>query len=131
MKRFFGAVICASLFGSVSSFAQGVHAVKRLDGYQCMSLAHLWDGVGPQPAPVHVYDSSAPTATAVGFAAGTVLVTNPARAVGGRLQMLWPNGRTVWIASSEVVPFHVVSDPNAACTPVLLSNGRYGTTGKY
>ena len=131
MKLFLGAVICNSLLSSVTSFAQGVHAVKRLDGYQCMSLAHLWDGVGPQPAPVHVYDSPAPTAAAVGFAAGTVLVTNPARAAGGRLQMLWPNGRTVWIASSEVVPFHVVSDPNATCTPVLLSNGRYGTTGKY
>jgi hypothetical protein len=110
--------------------AQGIHAVKKLDGYQCMSLAKLWDGVGPQPAPVHVYGAPDPNAPAVGFAAASVIVPSPLKVVDGRIPVLWPNGKTVWVNQADVAPWHVVSDPNARCTPVLLSNGRYGFDGK-
>lgn len=122
-----------AMLGIVSSYgaeAEGIHAVKTLSGYQCMSLAKLWDGVGAQPAPVHVYASSQPSAPEVGFAASSVIVPNPLKVVNARIPMLWPNGKTVWVNEADVAPWHVVSDPHARCTPVLLSNGRYGFDGK-
>jgi hypothetical protein len=129
MKKFIAslAIITCSAAGA---HAQGIHAVKTLDGYQCMSLAKLWDGVGPQPTPVHVYDSASPAAAEVGFAAATVIAPSPLKVEDGRIPIVWPNGRTVWINKSDAAPWHVVSDPNATCRPVLLSNGRYGFDGK-
>ena len=114
----------------MSAHAQGIHAVRKLDGYQCMSLAHVWDGQGPQPAPVIAYTGAAPGAARAGFVAATAIVSSPPRVEEGRISVLWPNGRTVWADQAELVPFHVVSEPNAVCTPVLLSNGRFGTTGR-
>lgn len=119
--------VCYLAMVAPSTKADGI-AVEKLDGYQCMSLAKLWDGQGPQPPPTKVYGSPDAKA-AVGFAANTVIVRIPVSAVNGRIPMLWPDGKTVWIDEDDVVRWHVVSDANAHCTPVLLSNGRYGTDG--
>ena len=119
------------LAASASAEAQGIHAVRKLDGYQCMSLAHVWSGQGPQPAPVTAYAGAAPGSPRAGFVPATAVVASPLRPQNGRVAVLWPNGRTVWANERDLVPFHVASDPDAVCTPVLLSNGHYGTTGKY
>lgn len=128
--KVFSCVSVALLGLTVSAHGQGIHAVRKLDGYQCMSLAHVWNGEGPQPAPVIAYAGPAPGAPRVGFVASTAITASPLRVQEGRVSVLWPNGRTVWVGEQELVPFHVVSDPNAVCTPVLLSNGRFGTTGR-
>jgi hypothetical protein len=130
MKVSFASILALGLTISTGAFAQGVHPVKTLNGFQCMSLAKLWDGKGPQPAPVHVYESARQGAPQVGFAAATVIAPSPLKVESGRIPIIWPNGKTVWINQTDVAPWHVVSDPNATCTPVLLSNGRYGFDGK-
>ena len=123
-------MLLASFGMATVAHAQGIHAVRKLDGYQCMSLAHVWNGEGPQPAPVIAYVAPTPGAPRAGFIAATAIVASPPRVESGKLSVLWPNGRTVWADQQEFVPFRVASDPHAVCTPVLLSNGRFGTTGR-
>lgn len=108
------------------AFAQGATAVKPLEGYQCMSLAKLWDGQGPEPAPVLVFSGPEAGAASVGAAGGTVIVPSPIRPVNGRSLMIYSNGRQVWINMSDITAFHAKANPKATCRPVLLSNGRYG-----
>jgi hypothetical protein len=110
------------------AFAQ-VHTEQVLVGYKCMMLAQQWSGDGPMPPPVPVYDGPDAGAQQVGIAGGTVIVPVSAQPVAGRLPIVFPNGRNVWIDRSAVVPWHAKADPSATCRPVRLSNGRYGTDG--
>ncbi len=103
-----------------------VHAVRSLPGYQCMVLAKLWDGEGPQPPAVHVFAGPSSSAPQVGIAGGSIIVSSPLHVVDGRANMLFADGRSVWISTNDIAPFRVVGNPHATCTPVLLSNGRYG-----
>jgi len=108
--------------------AQSVRVIRTLPGYQCMGLAHLWNGMGPMPPPVPVYAGPTVSSRQIGIAASTVIVKSPMHVDDGRIQILQPNGHTGWIGVKDIAPWHVVSNPNARCHPVLLSNGLYGTT---
>lgn len=120
-------ILLLGAFGATSrASAQTVHSVKPLTGYQCMSLAKLWDGKGPQPPAVHVFAGPEATASSVGIAGGTVIVPDPIRPVDGRTSMVFPSGKIVWIRLSDIKKWHARAAPNARCRPVLLSNGRYG-----
>ena len=123
-------VICmATIALTLETFrvsAQSINVVRTLPGYACMSLAKLWDGIGPMPPRVPVYEGPEPSAPQAGFAGPSIIVRSPIQVTGGRAPMLWPNGRTVWISAHDFVPWHVASDPHATCKPALLSNGIYG-----
>ncbi len=124
-------LITAAILGlAITSLGQiapaAAQASQPIAGYQCMNLAKLWNGEGPQPQPVHVYLGPEQGAAVAGIAGGTVIVTSPMKVVDGRVQMLLANGRPVWIGAGDVAPFHVVSNPHATCHPVILPNGRYG-----
>jgi hypothetical protein len=124
------AIGLAAMLCPATSFAQ-VHTKQVLVGYKCMMLAQQWDGEGPVPPPVPVYDRPDVSAQQVGIAGGTVIVPVAAKPVDGRMSMVFPNGRNVWIDASKIVPWHAKADPSAVCRPVLLSNGRYGTDGRH
>ena len=111
--------------------ADDVHTTGTLPGYQCMSLANLWDGVGPMPPPVQVYTGPNQDAAPAGVAGGSIIVPDPVRAVGGRTPMIFADGRKVWIDVKDIKPWHAASNPHATCLPVLLSNGRYGFQTKH
>ncbi len=111
-----------------SAFAQ-VYTKQVLMGYKCMMLAQQWGGQGPVPPPVPVYSGPHPNAEQVGIAGGTVIVPSTGEPNDGRMEMLFPNGRKVWIDVANIVPWHSKADPTSMCRPVLLSNGRYGTDG--
>jgi hypothetical protein len=122
-----GALCAVMITGSMgSAFADDVHTVRELPGYQCMVLAKMWNGEGPQPSPVRVYAGPSANAAQAGVAGGTVIVSSPMKVVDGRADMKFADGREVWIGVDDIAPFHVVSNPHATCTPVLLSNDRYG-----
>ena len=108
--------------------AQGPYPVRTVPGYQCMTLAHVWNGVGPMPPPVPEFAGPEKTAPRAGIAMATVIVDSPARVADGRTRVLRPNGQVAWIDSSELAPWHVVSNPNARCRVVQMSNGLFGTT---
>ncbi len=131
-RIFFGGFAAAILACSVEPvFADSVDPVNVLPGYQCMVLSKLWDGEGPQPPPVHVFAGPERGSAQVGIAGGSVIVTSPLHVVDDRVQMLFADGRIVWIGSADIAPFHVVGNPHATCVPVLLSNGRFGFDTKH
>ena len=105
----------------VTVSAQGQYPVRTVPGYQCMALAHVWNGIGPMPPPVPEFAGPEKTAPKSGIAMATVIVDSPARVADGRTQV-------AWIDSSELAPWHVVSNPNARCRVVRMSNGLFGTT---
>jgi hypothetical protein len=99
---------------------------KPLPGYQCMML-NITEQQSMDPT-FHVPVRAQPSASApvVGTAGSVVIVRAPAKPVNGFLEMLFPDGRQVWIASDAVRPYHSLGDPNAKCVPEILSNGRIG-----
>ena len=108
--------------------AQGPYPVRTVPGYQCMALAHVWNGVGPMPASVPEFSGPEKTAPKAGIAMATVIVDSPVRVVDGRTRVLRPDGQVAWIDSSELAAWHVASNPDARCRVVQMSNGLFGTT---
>jgi hypothetical protein len=106
--------------------AQGLRAVRPLDGWACMKL-NLTEQQSLDPS-VHVIVRAAPSATAAqaGWAAMTVAVRSPIQEVNGYQEMLFPNGKHTWIATKDIVPWSSLSDPTARCVPSMMSNGKPG-----
>ena len=115
-----------------ASVAMGTHAhaqtERTLSGFQCMSLAHLWNGEGSMPPVVHEYASPAANAPKVGIAIATVVVDDPPKAENGRVRVIRPNGSAAWIAGTAIAPWRVASNPNARCVVVERANGMVVTT---
>jgi hypothetical protein len=112
------------ILGAHAALAQT--ASRPLSGYECKML-NITEQQSMDPN-FHVAVHSGPSETSrvVGWAAAVVIVKTPAIAENGFLQMLFPNGRTVWIAASETKAYRPVSDPSARCQPEILANGRIG-----
>ena len=99
---------------------------KPLPGYRCMML-NLSEQQSMDPS-MRVPVRAAPSVTAptVGWAGAVVVVREPVKPVNGFVQILFPDGRPVWIASDVLRPYHSLGDPNAKCVPEILPNGRIG-----
>ena len=115
-----GLAILAAGLGSTTAEA------NPLPGYQCMML-NITEQQSMDPT-FHIAVRAQPSASAqvVGTAGSVVIVRVPAKPVNGFLEMLFPDGRRVWIAANAVRPYHSLGDPNAKCVPEILSNGRIG-----
>ena len=126
MKK--SASIIAIFVGMVSGVAQaqGLSVARHLSGYTCMSLnlteQELMDGSVPVP----VRSDPSPSAPQVGVAAAMVAVREPVTVVNGFVEMLFPNGRTVWVQSGVLKPWKSANNPKAKCYPSLMSNGKPG-----
>jgi hypothetical protein len=120
-----GLVLACSIIATGAS-AQGLHAVKPLGGWTCMKL-NLSEKQSLDPS-VHVIVRAGPGADApeAGWAAMTVAVRLPIRDVNGFEEMLFPNGKRVWIAAKSLSPWSSVADPAARCVPSIMSNGKPG-----
>lgn len=125
---FFLAGAACAIVAPVIASAQGQYPIRTVPGYQCMALAHPWNGIGSMPPPVPEFAGPEKTAPKSGIAMATVIVDSPARVADGRTRVLRPDGQVAWIDSSELAPWHVVSNPNARCRVVQMSNGLFGTT---
>lgn len=108
---------------STATSAQTLTAVRPLDGYSCARLnatdAQMMDRKGPRIVIREAPNASAPVGT---NAAGVVFVRTPAHVVGSFTEVLQLTGKPGWIETRSIKPF----DPNARCTPSLMSNGRPG-----
>ena len=119
---------CLSLLvlGSVPHRTMAQTAVASLPGYECRVL-DITDAQAHDPAfSISVLTRPAIDAPVLGNASGIVLMHTPAVPVNGYLQVLFPNRRTGWIATSALRPFKSRGNPGARCTPVILSNGIAG-----
>lgn len=130
MRKFALVVQITGLLASAGAMAQSykpVTAVQALPGWQCMALATAYgpNGVNAPPAPVF---TSADSSLQVGSGAGVIIVPSPLVPQNGRTEMIWPNGKKVWIDVSRLTQWRSLSNPQATCRPALMSNGRYGFT---
>lgn len=105
-----------------------VRAQEAVPSYQCMGLRNVWNGQGAMPPPVTEYSAPSSDAPSVGIALSTLIVDNPPSIVDDRVRVIRPNGDAAWIDSSQVEPWHVVSNPAAVCSVIRLPNGTFRTT---
>ena len=125
--RVLSAVVIAGILFSASAIspaqAQGVRAVRPLDGYMCKKLnitereamSANGGGVSIRTAP----SASAPPAA---LAPSVLLARSPLHVVNGFVEVMRLNGQLGWIEESRVKPF----DPTERCVPSIMSNGRPG-----
>ena len=127
MKRL---VIVASGLVLALAAAEGRAADNRpdhpLDGYICMAInltaQQTMDPTIQVAARLEPFEAS-PTLGPVGL---QVAVKDPRHEVKGFTEILYPTGKTAWIASDLLVPYHSEADPTARCVPYQMKNGRYG-----
>ena len=118
------AIACAL---APAASAQGLRAVRPLDGYVCMNLAvpdaqlrdPHWPGVPILTAP-------SPDAPRGALAAATVIAKAPPHLANGYAEVLRLNGQPGWIEADKIKPYSSASNPYARCTPSIMSNGRPG-----
>ena len=98
----------------------------HLQGYSCMMLnltnEQMMDFDNLPP----IRSEPSPTARQIGVATETVIVSNPRRESAGFVQVLHMNGQQGWLEASKVKPWRSANNPNARCTPAMMSNGRPG-----
>lgn len=127
MRRLFVAVgvvgVCLAIAPAPKASAAGY---KRIPGYRCMMLNLTEQQLASTSTHVAVRSAPSVEAPEVGWAGDVVVVKEPVQPTNGFLQMLFPTGRTVWIAQSDVRPYKSLSDPGATCVPEFLPNGRVG-----
>jgi hypothetical protein len=129
MRNFILALQFSAVLISGNAMAQGYKplvAVQDLPGWQCMALASAYGPNGINAPAVPVFAGPQSTSPKVGTGAGVIIVPSPLTQQNGRTEMIWPNGKKVWIDVSELTQWHSLSNPHATCRPALMSNGRYG-----
>jgi hypothetical protein len=119
-------VMCIAFSGA--GVAQPAHPMRPLAGYKCMMLNLTEQQYLDPTVRVWVRAQPSPDAPKVGWAATNVAVRDPLHMVDGFTEALFPDGRTVWIESRMLRPYHSLGDPTAQCVPYLMSNGRLGFT---
>jgi hypothetical protein len=121
------AAVAALAAGLVSAAkAEGLHAVGPLAGYACMNLKLTDKELQDKSLAVPVYDGPSKESSRVGNAAAVVIAKSPLHVVNGFAELLFPTGQEVWIEADLLTPYRSASDPNAHCTPSLMSNGKPG-----
>jgi hypothetical protein len=106
--------------------AQGLHAVRPLPGYSCMSLNLTEDQVRDFSALPPVMQQPSPTAPKLGVAGAIVMTVNPARVANGYIAVLMPDGRSGWVQVDKLRPYRNPTNPAVRCVPSMMANGRPG-----
>jgi len=124
-------VFALLLLASGPALTQGhkpVSVASELPGWKCMLPAAVFGPQGDNAPAIPEYENSALGAPQIGIGAGVLIIPVEARPTNGRVPVLRPNGTRAWIQIDLLVPWRSLNNPKAACRPVVLSNGRYGTT---
>ncbi len=125
MKKILGTFL-TSLFLSMPAIAQGPQVVKRLVGYQCMTLnldaAAQRDFENLPP----ILSDPSLAASRVGIASASVIVATPLKATNGFYRVLHLNGQTGWIEANKLKPWINPNSPSTQCFPAMMSNGKPG-----
>lgn len=128
MKTYFLAAGIALFAMAEMAGAQGLTAVKPIEGYSCMRLRMTHEQAVDRSFTVPVFSQPARSNPPAGIASAIVLVREPPKPQGGFREILFPDGRTMWIETKWLMPFPTSQFPKATCTPSWMSNGRPGFT---
>ena len=113
------------IYGQTAS-AQGLRAVSPLQGYGCMMLKLTHEQIRSNSVTVPVYNGPSTSSGETGVASVVLIVRTPLNIRNGFAESLFPDGRTVWIGAEWLQPYRSASNPNAHCTPSMMSNGKPG-----
>lgn len=118
------ALALASISGTVSG--QGLTAVRPIPGYECRSLELTREQVRDPDKYIPVYRGPSVQSGELGAASALVIVKVPIVPVNGLVEILFLDGRPGWISANILRPVATQINPNANCTPSIMSNGRPG-----
>ena len=119
-------VIALPCFAS-STWADGVHVVHSLNGYKCMALNLTDDEMANPKISVRLKKAPSSSAEDAGLASSPVAVSSPEDESSGFIRVMKLDGSEAWIRAIDVKPWtSPTGNPNAVCTPSLMSNGRHG-----
>jgi hypothetical protein len=117
--------LLAALSATVPANAQAAHGTP-MPGWSCRMLnlteAQSMDLSIHIPVRAEPSEKSPP----VGYATETVAVKTSVPPVNGFVQAMFPTGRQVWIAESNLKTWHAAANPAAKCVPVTKPNGKPG-----
>jgi len=106
--------------------AQYLTAVRPLSGYVCMRLNLPREQLLSPDLDVPIFNSPSSSSPRLGKAAAALIVKSPMVVRDGLAEILFLDGRVGWVAASVLGPYATSSNPNARCTPSMMSNGRPG-----
>jgi hypothetical protein len=122
-KAIVAAAFAAALI-PVSGHA-GLKAVQPLPGYACMSLRGFDPSWTFAQLP-RIVDRPSSSGQTLALASPIVITKTPLHVENGYAEVLALSGQRGWLQRAWLEPYHSVSNPNAHCTPSLMSNGRPG-----
>ena len=123
--------IASSLAMMFNPSAQGLEAVKPIDGYKCMSLKvgalnvtqeDLFRGNG-LPA---VYAKPSEKSEQLGTNGKTIIVAWPLKEANGFVEILRLNGQRGWISEKVIKPYATANGSPGTCVPSIMSDGKIG-----
>ena len=117
-------IACLSIATSVHS--QSLKAVAPLSGYACMILNLTNDQLRDNSVTVPVFNGPSASSGKAGVASALLIVKSPLHLQNGFAETLFPDGRTVWIPANMLRPYKSEGNPNAHCTPSMMSDGKPG-----
>ena len=107
--------------------AQGLTAVKPIEGYSCKRLRMTHEQAVDRSFTVPVFSQPSRSNPPAGIASAIVFAKDPSKLQNGFAQILFPDGRSMWIEAKWLAPFATPQFPKATCTPSWMSDGRPGS----
>lgn len=127
MTRLLASLIAAGLLGTSSvAQAEGLRAVRSLEGFKCMMPNMTEAQMLHDPNSPSIMQQPSSGAREIGQTAAQVIVYDPVRTENGFVEVLALSGQSGWVQSSQLIPYRSVSNPSARCIPSMMSNGRPG-----
>ncbi len=120
------AVCLLSIMVALSAYAQGLHAIRPIPGYACMSLNLSEQQMSDPNLVVPVLAGPTSASTTIGQASSVVIATSPPRMVDGYVEVLRFNNQTGWMKAQLLKPWHNPGGSGQKCVPSLMSNGSAG-----
>src|SRR3954470_18323215 len=107
-------IVAMGLLGAVGpAGAQGLTAVRPIPGYVCMRLKLTHEQAMDRSFEIPVYSKPSKTSPTIGTASPIVLVKSPLQVEDGLAEILFPDGRSGWLARNLLIPYATADFPNA------------------
>lgn len=121
---FFMALVSVAMAASAS--AQRLTAVRPLDGYVCMRLNLPREQMVSHSLNAPIFAQPSSSSQQVSQASTAVITRSPMVIQNGFAEVLTLDGKQGWFPAKMLGQYATPANPNARCTPVLMSDGRPG-----
>ncbi len=108
------------------ALSQGLTVIRPIPGYVCMRLNLTREQLIARPFNVLVFAEPSYGNDKIGQASATIIARSPMHVQNGFAEILFLDGRTAWIPADVLEPYVTSANPNAHCTPSMMSDGKPG-----